>query len=169
MRCFRFFALLVLIVCTSLLAPSAFSQTPEPAGWYAGDMHVHRSCGGAPESVSSMFNRMSPQNLSAESLLADMGNGEVQNPITDLPLVTGLDDPISTSSRKLHWDVEWHWDAIYTQYPRLWADTSWDLDCRMPTRFGKNTPSRFWTSHINKTASRDSRTCSISILAFPRL
>ena len=117
MKCFRFFAFLVLIVCASLFAPSAFSQTPEPLGWYAGDMHVHRSCGGSPESVSSMFNRMSPQNLSAESLLADIGNGEVQNPITDLPLVTGLDDPISTSSRKLHWDVEWHWDAIYTQYP----------------------------------------------------
>ena len=117
MKCFRFFAFLVLIVCASLFAPSAFSQTPEPAGWYAGDMHVHRSCGGSPESVSSMFSRMTPQNLSVVSQLADMGNGEVQNPATDLPLVNGQDDPISTSPRQiLHWDAEWHWDATYTQY-----------------------------------------------------
>ena len=25
------------------------SAGPEPAGWYAGDMHVHRSCGGSPD------------------------------------------------------------------------------------------------------------------------
>ena len=81
MKSFRVLSVVVLMVCAMLLAPSAFSQSvPEPAGWYAGDMHVHRSCGGSPESVSNMFNHMSPQNLSATSLLADMGNGEVQNP-----------------------------------------------------------------------------------------
>ena len=88
----------------------------EPAGWYAGDMHVHRSCGGSPESVSAMFQKMDPQNLSVISLLADMGNGEVQNPTTDLPLVTGQNASISTSGKILHWDAEWHWDAIYSQY-----------------------------------------------------
>ena len=40
---------------------------------------------------------MSPQNLSVISLLADMGNGEVQNPVTDLPLVNGQDASVSTS------------------------------------------------------------------------
>ena len=83
----------------------------------AGDMHVHRSCGGSPESVSSMFSRMSPENLAVVSQLADSGNGEVQNPTTDLPLVNGQDDPISQIDHILHWDTEWHWDAIYTQYP----------------------------------------------------
>jgi hypothetical protein len=92
------------------------SGTPEPAGWYAGDMHVHRSCGGSPESVSSLYNKMSSQNLAVISLLADMGNGEVQNPVTDLPLVNGQDASISTPGRIVHWEAEWHWDATYTQY-----------------------------------------------------
>jgi hypothetical protein len=89
----------------------------EPAGWYTGDMHVHRSCGGSPEAVSTIFQMMSAQNLSVVSLLADMGNGEVQDPDTDLPLVTGQDASVSTSDQILHWDAEWHWDAVYTQYP----------------------------------------------------
>lgn len=89
---------------------------PEPAGWYAGDMHVHRSCGGSPVSTSSIYNMMGTNNLAAVSLLADMGNGEVQNPVTDLPLVNGQDDPISTAGRIVHWDAEWHWDATYGQY-----------------------------------------------------
>ena len=90
---------------------------PEPAGWYAGDMHVHRSCGGSPVTVSSIYNTMIAQDLSVVSLLADMGNGEVQNPVTDLPLVTGQNDPVSTAGRIVHWDAEWHWDATYSQYP----------------------------------------------------
>ena len=107
----------VSIVGVLLLAATAFAQTgPEPAGWFAGDMHVHRSCGGSPESVSTMFSYMTPQNVAVECLLADMGNGEVQNPTTDLPLVNGQNDPISTSTRLLHWDAEWHWDATYKQY-----------------------------------------------------
>ena len=93
------------------------AQGPEPAGWYAGDMHAHRSCGGAPVSESSIYQKMSSQNLATLSLLADMGNGEVQNAATDLPLVNGKDDPISTSGRIMHWDAEWHWDANYSQYP----------------------------------------------------
>jgi phosphodiesterase/alkaline phosphatase D-like protein len=93
------------------------SSSVEPPGWYAGDMHVHRSCGGSPEAVSSLFNGMASENLSIISLLADMGNGEVQNPTTDLPLVNGQDASISTPTRIVHWDTEWHWDPIYFQYP----------------------------------------------------
>jgi Domain of unknown function (DUF4082) len=89
---------------------------PEPSGWYAGDMHVHRSCGGSPEAVSSLFSKMSNNNLATISLLADMGNGEVQNPATDLPLVNGQDASVSQPGRILHWDTEWHWDATYSQY-----------------------------------------------------
>jgi hypothetical protein len=89
------------------------------AGWYAGDMHVHRSCGGSPESVSSLYEKMSANNLAVISLLADMGNGEVQDPVTDLPRVNGQDDPASTPGRIIHWDTEWHWDPVYTQYPHL--------------------------------------------------
>jgi len=111
-------SLVFVVLCVVLFAPSALAQaTPEPAGWYAGDMHVHRSCGGSPESVSSMFSRMTPQNLAVMSQLADSGNGEVQNATTDLPLVNGQDDPISAIDRILHWDAEWHWDATYKQYP----------------------------------------------------
>jgi hypothetical protein len=90
---------------------------PEPGGWFAGDIHVHRSCGGAPVSVTSIRNTMVSQDIDFVSLLADMGNGEVQNPTTDLPKVNGLDDPASQSGRILHWDAEWHWDATYFQYP----------------------------------------------------
>ena len=92
------------------------STGPEPTGWYAGDMHVHRSCGSSPEAVSSIFSKMSTNNLSVASLLADMGNGEVQNATTDLPLVNGQDASVSTPGRILHWDTEWHWDATYSQY-----------------------------------------------------
>ena len=100
-----------------VVTATAQSGGPEPAGWYAGDMHVHRSCGGGPEAVSSIFEKMDTNKLSVISLLADMGNGEVQNQYTDLPLVTGRDSSISTSGKILHWDAEWHWDPVYTQYP----------------------------------------------------
>ncbi len=93
------------------------SDGPEPTGWYSGDMHVHRSCGGTPAPVSTIYDAMVAQDVAVVSLLADMGNGEVKDPVTDLPLVSGEDDPISTPGRIIHWDAEWHWDAIYTQYP----------------------------------------------------
>ena len=96
---------------------TAQAAGPEPAGWYAGDMHVHRSCGDSPVTVSSIYNTMIAQDLSVVSLLADMGNGEVQNPTTDLPKVNGGDDSVSTSGRIVHWDTEWHWDATSSQYP----------------------------------------------------
>ena len=99
------------------LTVQATTTLPEPADWFAGDMHVHRSCGDTPETIESIQEKMVPQNLSFVSLLADMGNGEVQDPVTDLPRVTGFDDPVSTPERIVHWDAEWHWDAVYNQYP----------------------------------------------------
>jgi hypothetical protein len=58
--------------------------------------------GGMPAKISgigaSMFSRMTPQYLAVVSQLADSGNGEVQDATTDLPLVNGQDDPISTTS-----------------------------------------------------------------------
>jgi len=104
------------IIPLSPTVKMAVAANPEPAGWYAGDMHVHRSCGGSPVSISSIYTKMSTNNLAAVSLLADMGNGEVQNPSTDLPRVNGQDDPVSKSGRIVHWDAEWHWDATYGQY-----------------------------------------------------
>jgi hypothetical protein len=86
---------------------------PEPAGWFAGDIHVHRSCGGSPESLSSIKTRMEPNNLAVISLLADMGNGEVQDAPADLQLVNGVNSPVSTPGRIVRWDTEWHWDATY--------------------------------------------------------
>jgi hypothetical protein len=100
----------------SATTPAATSTGPEPAGWYAGDIHVHRSCGGTAESVSSIKQKMDDEDLRFIALLADCGNGEVQNPTTDLPLVNGQDASISTANRTVHWDTEWHWDATYTQY-----------------------------------------------------
>jgi len=60
---------------------------------------------------------MVSQDFNVISLLADMGNGEVQTPATDLPKVNGQNASISISNRIVHWDAEWHWDSIYTQYP----------------------------------------------------
>jgi hypothetical protein len=106
----------------ALLLASAFGYArvaqagPEPTGWYVGDIHVHRSCGTAPVTEQSIFATEVSSNLAVISQLADMGNGEVQDATTDLPLVTGSDDTISTPGHIFHWDSEWHWDATYTQY-----------------------------------------------------
>ena len=59
---------------------------------------------------------MVSEDLAVISLLADMGNGEVQNPTTDLPIVNGQDASVSTAGRIVHWDAEWHWDATYSNY-----------------------------------------------------
>ncbi len=110
--------LLLLLLVVTLVVHSwhARPENPEPAGWYAGDMHVHRSCGGPSEAVSNIYKKMVPQELAVVSLLTDMGNGEVQNPATDLPRVTGKDDPVSRPGRILHWDAEWHWDPGFGLY-----------------------------------------------------
>ncbi len=85
---------------------------PEPSDWYAGDMHVHRNCGiGRPVLPESEFiNMMKPNNLAVISVLADMGNAEVQDSRTDLPKVNGTDAPQSGPGRIVHYDAEWHFD-----------------------------------------------------------
>ena len=109
---------LITVLPLLLVGAYAFPQAANraPAGWYAGDIHVHRSCGDSPVSMATIHDLMATQDLSVVSLLADMGNGEVQNQMTDLALVNGQDAPVSTPSRRVHWDGEWHWDATYTQY-----------------------------------------------------
>ena len=92
---------------------------PEPPGWYAGDIHVHRNCGDEtilPESKLSQM--MEPNDLAVISVLADMGNGEVKNAKEDLLKVTGKDAPQSKPGRIIHWDTEWHWDATYSQFSK---------------------------------------------------
>ncbi len=85
---------------------------PEPDGWYAGDIHIHRNCGEfTPILPESEFTAMMEVNdLAVISVLADMGNGEVKDSKTDLPKVTGNDAPQSLPGRIVHWDAEWHFD-----------------------------------------------------------
>ena len=87
-------------------------EKPEPAGWYAGDMHIHRNCGEVTSLLpESRFTEMMYENdLSVISVLADMGNGEVKDSRTDLPKVTGQDAGLSVPGRIVHWDAEWHYD-----------------------------------------------------------
>jgi len=88
------------------------ADKPEPAGWYAGDMHVHRNCGDVTPiwSEDSLAAMMDVNDLSVISLLADMGNGEVKDSKTDLAKVTGRDGIQSLPARIVHWDAEWHFD-----------------------------------------------------------
>ncbi|NMC38772.1 MAG: CehA/McbA family metallohydrolase [Bacteroidales bacterium] len=85
---------------------------PEPAGWYAGDIHVHRNCGEVttilPE--NEIISMMEQNDLAVVTLLADMGNGEVKDSRTDLPKVNGEDAIQSRPGRIIHWDAEWHFD-----------------------------------------------------------
>lgn len=107
--------LMVVLLCG--LGEITHAQSSAPPGWFSGDMHVHRSCGDEPVSVSTITNAMVAQNLSVVSLLADMGNGEVLDPESDLPKVNGQNAPESPPGRILRWDAEWHWDPIYFNFP----------------------------------------------------
>jgi hypothetical protein len=97
---------------------SASDAKPEPAGWYAGDMHVHRNCGeGTSVLAESEFTKMmEPNNLSVISVLADMGDGEVKDSRTDLPKVNGTDAVQSIPGRIIHYDAEWHFDPAGTTF-----------------------------------------------------
>jgi hypothetical protein len=59
---------------------------------------------------------MEPNNLAVIAVLADMGNGEVKYADKDLSKVNGKDAAQSKSSRIIHWDTEWHWDATYSNF-----------------------------------------------------
>jgi len=90
---------------------------PEPADWIAGDIHVHRNCGGGTVVPDHELPGMMERNdLAVISVLADMGNAEVQDAGEDLPKVNGVDAPQSRSGRIVHWDAEWHWDATYGNF-----------------------------------------------------
>ncbi|MEO6358360.1 MAG: CehA/McbA family metallohydrolase [Ferruginibacter sp.] len=96
----------------------AVNQKPEPPDWYTGDIHVHLNCGEGtivlPE--NKLAEMMEPNDLDVISVLADMGNGEVQDSKRDLPKVNGQDAPQSIPGRIIHWDTEWHWDATYSNF-----------------------------------------------------
>lgn len=96
---------------------AALAARPEPTNWFVGDLHVHRSCGGTPVPLTTISNAMVAADLMVLSLQADMGNGEVLNPATDLPLVNGNNSPASPPGRIIRWDAEWHWDPVYWQFP----------------------------------------------------
>ena len=86
---------------------------PEPIGWYAGDMHVHRDCGGPEEDIlpeSKFIEMMEVNDLAVITVLADMGNTEVKPSKIDLPKVNGKDFHLSVPGRTIHYDAEWHWD-----------------------------------------------------------
>jgi len=91
---------------------SQASVKPEPAGWYTGDIHVHRNCGEATSitAESELPAMMDINDLDVIVLMADMGNGEVKDSKTDLPKVTGNDAVESKPGRIIHWEAEWHYD-----------------------------------------------------------
>ncbi len=97
-----------------------FSQSinrPEPLNWFAGDIHVHRNCGGTEVlSESKLLEMMEQNDLAVISVLADMGNGEVLDSQRDLLKVNGKDAAQSKPGRIIHWDAEWHWDATYSNF-----------------------------------------------------
>lgn len=92
--------------------PPSSAARPEPAGWYSGDMHIHRNCGEATGILdeSAFVSMMEVNDLDVISVLADMGNGEVKDSKQDLPKVNGKDAPESKPGRIVHWDAEWHFD-----------------------------------------------------------
>ena len=96
----------------------SFVSKPEPSGWYAGDMHIHRNCGEGTSIISEteLTNMMESNDLAVISVLADMGDGEVKDSKTDLPKVNGSDAIQSKPGRIVHWDAEWHFDHFGTTF-----------------------------------------------------
>jgi O-glycosyl hydrolase len=103
---------------SDLLPKSMHTIKPEPADWYAGDIHVHRNCGeGTSVLAESEFTAMmEPNDLAVISLMADMGDGEVKDSERDLPKVNGTDAVQSKPGRTVHWDAEWHFDPAGTTF-----------------------------------------------------
>jgi len=122
----RFLAF-ILLIFPLLSAPPYLAQSspgPEPAGWFAGDAHVHRGigCGRSNEkemlTPQQVLDMMKVNNLAVVSVLADAGNGEIKYAEQDLPLITGQDNPVSTPERIVHWDAEWHYDPEGVTFER---------------------------------------------------
>src|SRR5665213_918852 len=102
---------ILLSVGSILFIQGQVTDNPEPAGWYSGDIHVHRNCGNGTgvTDIDKFPSMMEPNNLAVISVLADMGNGEVKYSAEDLLNVTGGDAPGSKPGHIIHWDAEWHW------------------------------------------------------------
>lgn len=123
-RCLEY--LLVAWMCGGGAVPSPAAGPPvrpaparvEPAGWFAGDPHVHRGMLCARENSTSMLTpnellqMMEVNDLAVISVLGDIGNGEIRNAKDDLKLITGRDNEASKAGRILHWDAEWHFDPM---------------------------------------------------------
>ena len=87
----------VLFFLTLALIQAA--ENPEPAGWFAGDAHVHCDCGvagGLTVTPEEAFAAMKTNSLAVVSLLADMGSGEVREANRDFLKINGRDFPLST-------------------------------------------------------------------------
>jgi O-glycosyl hydrolase len=97
---------------------SVKAARPEPDGWFAGDMHVHRNCGDGTSVLpeSEFISMMASNDLAVISVLADMGDAEVKDSKTDLPKVNGSDAVQSLPRRTVHWDAEWHFDPAGTTF-----------------------------------------------------
>lgn len=112
--------LLPAILGLSLLTPSILHaqsiDRPEPPDWFAGDAHVHRGigCGRSHEknmlTPQQLLEGMQTNNLAVISVLADIGNGEMEYADRDIPMITGADSVVSTPQSIVHWDAEWHFD-----------------------------------------------------------
>lgn len=92
---------------------------PEPHNWYAGDMHVHRDCGGPVDGIlpeSKFIEMMEVNDLAVISVLADMGDAEVKPSEIDLLKVNGEDYHLSIPGRTIHYEAEWHWDPAGTTF-----------------------------------------------------
>jgi hypothetical protein len=116
-------AQILILLAIPFIRPIASAQQrtsdrarPEPAGWFAGDAHVHRGmlCGRDNAktmlSPAELLSMMEPNDLDVISVLADVGNGEIRDAADDLQLITGRDHEVSTPHRLVHWDAEWHFD-----------------------------------------------------------
>lgn len=104
------------ITSSPTVAPHG-KASPQPEGWYSGDIHVHRNCGDKRVLPESELPRLMEENdLDVISLLADMGNGEVLYAPEDLKKVKGALAPQSTEGRLIQWDAEWHYDATYSNF-----------------------------------------------------
>lgn len=119
--CVAFSCLILLLIVYSDVQSQSSKKTqrPEPQGWYTGDMHVHRNCGNdSVTDVSQLKSMMEVNNLDVISVLADMGNGEVKFSEKDLMNVNGKPAAESSDNKIVNWDVEWHWDATYSQFAK---------------------------------------------------
>lgn len=130
MKWFACYSVCCLLLLSAFLAAAQSGPNPKPIpavakkvraqtpGWYSGDIHVHRNCGtySGIYSVDSLRTLMEVNDLSVISVLADMGNGEVQDAPVDLRRINEKDAPESRPGRIVHWDAEWHWDATYNSF-----------------------------------------------------